>query len=137
MDVRIEFWNGHKNKSKKNAQYHGHVKTRHNPCLWSNSNVDTHPWRLVYKEALIVLDKWQHKEFDDTEFLHHLRYVAYGLGKRSFDDTEVIWPGNLTPQHEPMVCISIGNEAYTIKFNFVDNAWTTKVVPTAEFVWDL
>lgn len=105
--IRLEFWNGHNNTSKKNLKYHGHMKTSPNPCLWSNIGIETHPWREVYQDALKALDRWYKKELTDTEFLHHLRYVAYGLGKRHFDDREVVWPSNLTIRHEPKLVVSI------------------------------
>ena len=46
--------------------------------------------------SLEVLCQWERGELNDTELLHHLRFVVYGIGKREFDDTAVIWPGNLT-----------------------------------------
>lgn len=82
--IRIEFWNGQLDKK-------GFlVKTKHNPCLWTNVGVEQKPWRAVYKEAIVVLQKYFKKEISDTDFLHHLRFVAYGLGKRDFDDKEVV-----------------------------------------------
>lgn len=49
--IRIEFWNGHLDK-KGNL-----VKTKHNPCLFTNVGIDEKPWRASYKEALVVLEK--------------------------------------------------------------------------------
>ena len=134
MVIRIEFWNGHLDKKNQ------HVKTKHNPCLWSDIETENKPWRKVYVNALDVLKQWQNKILDDTNFLHHLRYIAYGIGKRDFNDTEVIWWGNLTKNHKPKLVVQNENEKFTIEFNYSNEleAWTTLTYnDVAEFYWNL
>ena len=104
--IRIEFWNGQTSKKEKYKPYGGLVTTLHNPCLWTNVLEDDKPWRKVYKKAIEYINDWKLKKIDPTELLDSLRYVAYGYNdngndKRYFDDTEVIWPGNLTIHHKP------------------------------------
>ncbi len=86
----MNFENGQINK-KSNLD-----KTKHNPCLWTNAGVEEKPWRASYKEALKVIKKNNNKELNDTDFLHNLRYIAYGLCKRDFNDTSVVWWRNMT-----------------------------------------
>jgi hypothetical protein len=91
----------------------------------------------VYDSALEVINKWKNQEFIDTEFLHHLCYVAYGLDKRDFSDESVVWPGNMTPQHEPIsapLLVQINDELYTIYFKFDGTEWKTITKPGAEFI---
>ena len=99
--IRIEFWNGQLDK-KGNL-----VKTKHNPCLWTNFDEINKPWRSSYKEALVVINKFMDKEMTDEDFLHHVRYVAYGIGKKDFNDTEVVWWGNMTESHKPKLVVEM------------------------------
>ena len=137
MTIRVEFWNGHMNKSKKNDKYNFHVKTTHNPCLWSDHGVEDKPWRGVYKEAIEYIKQWDKEQINDTDFLHGLRYVAYGIGKRSYDDKEVVWPGNLTTSHEPKLVVDDGTSKYTIYFHYGTEWKTTKVDNDVDFIWAL
>lgn len=95
------------------------------------------PWRIVYKETIIALTRWNNKELNDTDFLHQLRYIAYGLGKRDYNDTKVVWPGNLTINHKPKLCIELNDELFTIEFYYEDNEWKTHKYNGANFYWDL
>ncbi|VBB17567.1 hypothetical protein YASMINEVIRUS_29 [Yasminevirus sp. GU-2018] len=133
--IRIEFWNGQLDKKGRL------VKTKHNPCLWSNVGVDKNPWRSSYDEALKVLDRWFNKEIDDTELLHHIRFVAYGLGKRDFNDTEVVWWGNMTVNHKPKLVVEDCDKKYTICFDYdkdSDKRWIASIkYDDVEFYWKL
>ncbi len=131
--IRIEFWNGQLDK-KGNL-----VKTKHNPCLFTNVGVEEKPWRASYKEALEVISKWNAQSLTTTDFLHHLRFVAYGLGKRDFNDTLVVWWGNMTTKHKPQLSVDYENEQYTIYFNYDDtqNEWICYKRLGAEFYWTL
>ena len=141
--IRIEFWNGQLNKKGEL------IKTKHNPCLWSNVNCDEFPWRRSYINAVEVLDRWINKEMDDTTLLHHLRFIAYGLGKRDYDDCEVVWWGNMTPQHTPKLVVENYSlcsfplrgdceKKFTLYFRFEDAEWRVeKIDGEAEFYWGL
>lgn len=135
--VQIEFWNGHLSLKKKYEKHSWHVTTKHNPCLWSNIGSDEKPWRSVYKEAIDAIKKWKASELSDEDFLHLLRYVAYGLEKRSFEDVEVVWPGNLSINHQPKLCVNDGQTRYTIQFACKDGVWQAHEKPGAEFYWPL
>ena len=166
--IRYEFWNGQTSRKKKYAQYEGLVTTKHNPCLWTSvgtvcedcSRQDINqpskneseptlctnckPWRGVYVSASEVLDKWEKGELNDTDFLHHLRYVAYGIGKREFDNAEVVWPGNLTTEHRPKLSVERDDGSiYTIRFVNEGNdddpihGWTATRDEGATFYWTL
>ena len=144
--IRIEFWNGQISKKQKYIQYGGLVTTLHNPCLWSNVLENDKPWRKVYKKAIEYIDNWKLKQIDDTELLHCLRYVAYGYcetgnDKRLFDDTEVIWPGNLTINHKPKLVYKndITKEEFTLNFLFdsAKNNWKVNMENQTEFYWNL
>jgi len=128
--IRIEFWNGHLNKKGKL------ISTKHNPCLWTNIGSEDKPWRESYPEAIKVLDQWFEKEINDTDLLHGLRYVAYGLGKREYDDQEVVWWGNMTIKHRPKVVVEKGSTRYTIYFSY-DSGWKAKMCEEAEFHWQI
>jgi hypothetical protein len=141
--IRIEFWNGQTSNKPKYAQYGGLVTTKHNPCLWTNISEDDKPWRKVYKKAIEYIDDWKLKKIDDTELLHSLRYVAYGYSidgndKRFFDDTEVIWYGNLTIGHKPKLVYvnEISKEEFTLYFYF-DSCWKIDVKYETQFYWTL
>jgi hypothetical protein len=149
--IRIEFWNGMYSKKTKYKKYNGLVPTNHNPCLWSN-NLNGKPWRGVYKKALEYINDWKNKKINDTDFLHALRYVAYGYNdigddKRYYDDSEVIWPGNLTINHKPRLVVQNDTEIFSIDFYFdnefslnslsTDNYWKTNVINDIDFYWDL
>lgn len=131
--IRIEFWNGQLDK-KGNL-----VKTKHNPCLYTNFGIEEKPWRASYPEMLKVIERWNNNEFNCTDFLHHLRFVAYGLGKRDFNDTEVVWWGNMTKLHKPKLSVKYKDEEYTIYFTFDNdtNEWNSIKKDGAEFYWDL
>ena len=141
--IRIEFWNGQTSKKLKYKQYGALVTTKHNPCLWTNVLEDDKPWRKVYKKAIEYINDWKLKKIDATELLHSLRYVAYGYNddgndKRSFDDTEVIWPGNLTIHHKPKLVYKndLTGEEFTLYFYF-DNDWKINLENKIEFYWNL
>ena len=130
--IRIEFWNGQLDK-KGNL-----VKTKHNPYLWTNFDEINKPWRSSYKEALVVINKFHNKEFTDEEFLHHVRFVAYCLCKRNFDDKEVVWWGNMTELHKPKLIVENLDEKYTIHFYYENNQWNTQVEKgVIDFYWPL
>ena len=129
--LRYEFWNGHLDKGGQ------HVKTKHNPCLWSNIGVDANPWRGVHVEATAAVDKWRSGVLTPDEFLHHLRFVAYGLGKRDFDDAAVVWPGNLTHAHRPRLACEVDGARFTYEFQWSDGSWHVTRVENAEFRWPL
>lgn len=130
--IRIEFWNGQLNK--KNQL----VKTKHNPCLWANVDEDNNPWRSSYVEALKVIDQWSQKQLSDSDFLHHIRFVAYGLNKRDFNDSEVIWPGNMTSRHKPKLVVETEKNKFTIYFNYQNDNWVANMVnDEAIFYWSL
>ena len=146
--IKIEFWNGQCSNKKKYEEYGGLVTTGHNPCLWSNVLCDEKPWRNVYIKALEYLEKWKNKEINDSELLHSLRYVAYGYNdngedKRSYDNTDVVWPGNLTIKHKPKLTVRNDEEEYTIYFYFngseedlpTDDKWKTIVTDDIMFYW--
>ena len=175
--VRYEFWNGQTSRKKKYLSYEGLVTTKHNPCLWTNvgavcseccssvkqltkeeeqdvaattsSCPSCKPWRGVYTLASEVLDRWEAGNLDDTDLLHHLRYVAYGVGKRTFDNTEVVWPGNLTPTHRPKLSVEREDGSkYTIRFEKNKDegdggcedptrGWTATREQGATFYWPL
>lgn len=126
--IRIEFWNGQLNKKGKL------VSTTHNPCLWSNVGIEANPWRDSYTEALKVLDRWFKHEINDTDLLHNLRYVAYGLGKRSYDDTTVVWWGNMTVNHKPKIVVENDGLKYTIYFTCEENS-SKKDENDQRYVW--
>ncbi len=145
--ICIEFWNGHTSKNPKYNQYGGLVTTKHNPCLWSNVSEDNKPWRKVYKKAIEYVNEWKLKKLDNaadhSELLHNLRYVAYGYSddghdKRFFDDTEVIWPGNLTNDHKPKLVYKndFTKEEFTLYFYF-DDHWKINIENKTEFYWTL
>lgn len=149
--IRIEFWNGQISKKKKYNKYSGLVYTSHNPCLWSNISKDK-PWRNVYSKAVEYIENWKLNKINDTELLHSLRYVAYGYSldgndKRSFDNVEVIWPGNLTIGHRPKLVYKndLTNEEFTLNFSFANisdnnptnHHWKIKMEDVSEFYWDL
>jgi hypothetical protein len=130
--IRIEFWNGQLDK-KGNL-----VKTKHNPCLWTNINEISKPWRSSYKEALQAISKYFNGELSDEDFLHHIRYVAYGIGKRDFDDKEVVWWGNMTELHKPKLVVENFDEKYTINFYYESSEWKVKIEKdTVDFYWPL
>ena len=165
--IRYEFWNGQTSRKKKYVQYEGLVTTKHNPCLWTNVGAicedciqnneewnkeeagskcctSCKPWRGVYTSASEILDQWKRGELDDTELLHHLRFVAYGIGKREFDNTEVIWPGNLTSCHRPKLSVeSEDGSVYTIRFTKDEDdsdatrGWKATQEEGASFYWPL
>ena len=150
--IRIEFWNGQMSKKQKYEFYKGYVTTKHNPCLWSNTLAEDKPWRNVYKKALKYLKKWKLNEINDTELLHSLRYVAYGFNdngedKRTFNDVDVIWPGNLTINHKPKLIVKEHENEYTLYFNFItdnnddccstDNKWKVNIVNKIDFYWPI
>ncbi len=147
--IRIEFWNGQISHKKKYEQYDGLVTTKHNPCLWSNVLIKEKPWRSVYNKAIEYLSEWKLNKINDTQLLHSLRYVAYGYNnsgedKRPFDNTDTIWPGNLTTTHKPKLVFQNGDENYTLYFYFdnneIDNPtehfWKINIVKNTEFYWD-
>jgi len=71
--------------------------------------------------------------------LHGLRHDAYGIGKRSYDDKEVVWPGNLTALHEPKIIVDDETTPakYTIYFHY-DTEWrAVKIDNDIEFIWSL
>jgi hypothetical protein len=144
----MEFWNGLISKKQKYKIHDGLVPTDHNPCLWSNELDESKPWRNVYVKALEYLEKWKLKQINDIEFLHCLRYVAYGYNdcgndKRTFDNTDVVWPGNLTVNHKPKLVVQIDDDKYTIYFYFdnlennnpTDDFWKTSVDDKNDFYW--
>jgi hypothetical protein len=147
--IRIEFWNGQISHKKKYEKYGGLVTTKHNPCLWTNVAVEGKPWRSVYKKAIEYLSQWKLKKITDTQLLHSLRYVAYGYNnrgedKRPFNNTDTIWPGNLTPKHNPKLVFQNGEERYTLYFKFentqaddpTDQFWKINTVKEVEFYWE-
>lgn len=94
--------------------------------------------------AAKVLAQWEEGVLNDTEFLHHLRYVAYGIGKREFNNTEVVWPGNMTAEHRPKLSVECEDgSVYTIRFVKIDSdadptsGWTAQRTDGASFYWDL
>ena len=168
--IRYEFWNGQTSQKKKYVQYEGLVTTKHNPCLWTNVGAicedciqrnkernrneeeagpttcctSCKPWRGVYTSASEVLCQWERGELNDTELLHHLRFVAYGIGKREFDDTAVIWPGNLTSCHRPKLSVEKEDGSlYTIRFTKDEDdkdatrGWKACREEGATFYWSL
>lgn len=151
--IRIEFWNGQLSNKQKYVQYGGLVTTNHNPCLWTSVNEDTKPWRKIYKKAIEYIDDWKMKKIDETELLHCLRYVAYGYNncgddKRDFNNTDVIWPGNLTINHKPKLVYKndITNENFTLYFYFENNFdekdptknhWKIQCEEQTFFYWEL
>ena len=175
--VRYEFWNGQTSRKKKYIIYEGLVTIKHNPCLWTNVGVvcteccssekqlskkeeedetatptrscsSCKPWRGVYTLASEVLDRWEAGVLDDTDLLHHLRYVAYGIGKRAFDNAEVVWPGNLTSTHRPKLSVEREDGSkYTLRFARNDDnddgrkdptrGWTATREEGATFYWPL
>ena len=149
--IRIEFWNGHVSNKKKHEKYDGHITTTHNPCLWTNFHEDNKPWRLVYPKALEYIKQYKDGIINDTELLHSLRYVAYGYNidgedKRDYDNSDVIWPGNLTIKHRPKVVVNDHDENYTIQFSFIkqddndkptDNNWKCNIINETNFYWEL
>lgn len=141
--IRIEFWNGHVSSKKKYEKHDGHIATKHNPCLWTNHADSEKPWRLVYPEALEYIDKFETGNISCTELLHGLRYVAYGYGKRNYDNTDVIWPGNLTIRHKPKLVVIKGSIEFTLCFYFdgdgepIDNGWKCEKTNGAHFYWEL
>jgi hypothetical protein len=141
--IRIEFWNGQTSNKPKYNKYDGLITTKHNPCLWTNVNDDIKPWRKVYGKAIEYINDWKLKNIDDTQLLHSLRYVAYGYSidgnhKRSFDDTEVIWYGNLTHNHKPKLVYKneLTNEEFTLYFYF-DIQWKINIEFNTHFYWSL
>ena len=141
--IRIEFWNGQTSKKLKYNQYGGLVTTKHNPCLWTNVLENDKPWRKVYEKTIEYVNDWKLKKLDDTVLLHSLRYVAYGYSydgddKRSFNDTEVIWPGNLTNNHKPKLVYKndFTKEEFTLYFYF-DNCWKINIENKTDFYWTL
>ena len=60
------------------------------------------------------------------------------------DNTDTIWPGNLTTKHKPKVVYQNGDENYTLYFYFdnsdTDNStehfWKINIVENTEFYWD-
>ncbi len=150
--IRIEFWNGQISNKSKYAKYGGLIYTSHNPCLWSNIGSDDKPWRNVYIKAIEYVEQWKLKQIDDTELLHCLRYVAYGYNnegddKRKYDDSQVIWPGNLTIYHKPKLVYqnTNTNEEFTLYFYFdnptnnnpINNYWKVRLENILDFYWDL
>lgn len=160
--IRYEFWNGQTSKKKKYSQHDGLVTTNHNPCLWTNVGVvcddcanrsereegscfaSCKPWRGVHDSASRILDRWEQGELSDTCFLHHLRFVAYGLGKRDFQNSEVVWPGNLTTKHRPKLSVERENGSLcTIRFLMAEDStdptcgWTASREEGATFYWPL
>lgn len=83
------------------------------------------------------LEKWQSGDLEDEVFLHHLRFIAYGLGKREWDDSEVVWPGNMTMVHEPRLCVDINGHMSTIHFKWIADTWKATEEEGASFVWPL
>lgn len=130
--IRIEFWNGHVDK-------HGqHITTKHNPCLWANVGIDDHPWQAQYKNCLDILQKWFDRELTDEGLLHHLRYVAYGIGKRDFDNVDVVWWGKMTTTHQPKVVVQQETIQYTIAFHHSGDGWSSTLSHKPEsFYWPL
>ena len=147
MTIRIEFWNGQLSNKKKYIKYDGRVTTSHNPCLWSDEMNDIYPWRSVYPKAMEYISKYRNNELSDTDFLHGLRYIAYGYNnegpdKRDYNNIDVIWPGNLTCTHLPRLVVQYDEEKFTIDFyhsessSDVTNGWKTIVYEgTADFFW--
>lgn len=150
--IRIEFWNGQTSKKKKYAQFDGLVFSYHNPCLWTNIDENDKPWRKVYSKAIEFIEEWKLQKINPTELLHCLRYVAYGYNddgedKRNFDNTQVIWPGNLTVKHRPKLIYSndITKENFTLYFTFdndletdsTKNHWTINIENQTNFYWNL
>lgn len=144
--IRIEFWNGQ--TSKKNTKSTGGlVTTDHNPCLWTNESVERKPWRVVYVKAMEYLDLWKENHIDDTSLLHSLRYVAYGYNhdgedKRTYDNEDVIWPGNLTIKHKPRLTYKNGDEEFTLNFAHsgegspTENCWVATKDENVQFYWN-
>lgn len=137
--IIIEFWNGHTSKKKKYIQYGTRVTTGHNPCLWSTIECENKPWRSTYIKAVEYVEQWKNKEINDTELLHCLRYTAYGNDERTYDNTDVIWPGNLTVNHLPMLTYKNNDEEFTLYFyndsdNVLDN-WYVKQENEIKFYW--
>ena len=147
--IRIEFWNGQISHKKKYVKYGGLVTTKHNPCLWSSVSVKEKPWRNVYNKAIEYLSAWKLNKINDTQLLHSLRYVAYGYNnsgedKRPYDNTDTIWPGNLTTKHKPKLVFQSSDENYTLYFYFdncktdnpTEHFWKINIVQNTEFYWD-
>lgn len=137
MEVVIEFWNGHRSEKKRYSKHDQHVTTKHNPCLWTNIGSETKPWRASYTQAVEVIQGWSTGALSDEVFLHDLRFVAYGLGKRPYDDREVVWPGNLTESHTPKLSVNLHGECFTIHFAHNGTTWVARKVPGASFYWPL
>ena len=157
---RIEFWNGQTSRKKKYIEHEGLVYTKHNPCLWTNVS-EGKPWRNVYTKAIEYVEKWKKDTANpnrDTELLHALRYVAYGYSadgedKRSFNNKDVVWPGNLTILHRPKLVYKNEetNENFTLYFYYdnenkndndndnipTKNHWKTRIEHTTAFYWDI
>jgi hypothetical protein len=142
--IRIEFWNGQTSNKAKYRPYGGLVTTNHNPCLWSNTLDPDKPWRHSWPKACEYIDRWRRHELNATELLHGLRHVAYGYNsdgpdKRSYDDVEVVWPGNLTHNHRPKLTYmnELVGDHMTLYFQFINDEWTITVEPTVEWYWPL
>lgn len=137
--VRIEFWNGQQRGKGRPTRFGTHVTTKHNPCLWTDIGVAERPWRAVYEPALNAVTDWETGKLSGTDLLHHLRYVAYGLGKRSFDDADVVWPGNLTTQHRPCLNVWMPYRAFSIRFSYdlERQVWNAVLGEGMDFYWDL
>lgn len=150
MMIRIEFWNGLISSKKKYEKYGGLVTTKHNPCLWSNVAIEENPWRNVYNKAIEYLSEWKLNKINDTQLLHSLRYVAYGYNnsgedKRAYDNSDVIWPGNLTTKHKPKLVFQNSDLKYTLNFYFdnsetnnpTEHFWKINIIESTDFYWNL
>jgi len=148
--IQIEFWNGLTSSNKKYEKYNYLVTTKHNPNLWTNIGIEDKPWRNVYKKAIEYLEEWKSNKINDTEFLHSLRFVAYGYSedgnhKREFINNDVIWLGNLSTKHKPRLVVKNMNEEFTIDFYFdnpnsndpTENFWKTNITNKTDFYWPL
>lgn len=134
---RYEFWNGQLSTKGKNKG--NHVTTAHNPCLWSNVGIIENPWRVGWFEAYETVQKWHYNQISDTDLLHQLRYIAYGIGKRDFNDCEVVWWGNMTIDHKPQLSIQEENDFYTLHFAYdtITSQWNCQKINNATFYWPL
>lgn len=142
--IHIEFWNGMTSKKPKYSIYDYLVPTSHNPCLWSDVGIEEKPWRNVYTKALEIIDKWENNEINNTDFLHWLRYIAYGFSidgndKRSYDNSDVVWPGNLTINHRPKLSVKTNDKLFTLNFfyNKESETWEIEKVEDVKFYWEL
>lgn len=140
--IRIEFWNGQTSNKPKYMPFDGLVFTSHNPCLWTNAEELDKPWRKVYAKAIEFVEEWKSDKINPTELLHSLRYVAYGYNhcgedKRAFDDTQVIWPGNLTTTHRPKLTYlnENTNEKWTLYFTFENYEETNAYSDSTKNQW--